>query len=217
MRSTNQYSILIHLGHVLKQFPEIDLVDALSSGQIESKKWLIHTMEDLQIPLGNIFVLAGWWGMLPAMIFESKLDYKNIRSFDIDPSCAPIADSLNRKYVMEQWKFKATTQDILEINYRTHAYFTKRADGTMAEIIDSPDTLINTSCEHIVDFPAWWEMIPIGKLVALQSNNLKEIPEHVNCSESLDDFIRMAAMSKILYKGEHLVSGYKRFMIIGYK
>lgn len=217
MRSTNQFNILIHLGNVLKQFPEIDLIDALSAGQIESKKWLIQTLEELNLPLGNIYVLAGWWGMLPAMIFESALNYKTVRSFDLDPSCAAIADTLNRKYVMDNWKFKASTKDILEIDYRNHSYLSKRADGSMAEMQETPDTLINTSCEHIVDFSAWWEMIPLGKLVAVQSNNLKEISAHVNCCESLDDFIRQAPVSKVLYKGEHSVSGYKRFMIIGYK
>lgn len=216
MRSTNQFNILIHLGNIIKQFPGLDLVDALSAGQIESKKWLVQTLEGLNLPLGNIFVLAGWWGILPSMIFESNLNYKSIRSFDIDPSCANIADTMNRKYVMENWKFKATTQDILEINYRTHTYFTKRSDDSLAEMSDSPDTIINTSCEHIVDFPAWWEMIPLGKLVVIQSNNL-EHPEHVNRSESLEAFMNSAPISKILYKGEHSVSGYKRFMIIGYK
>jgi hypothetical protein len=67
-----------------------------------------------------------------------------------------------------------------------------------------------------VDFSAWWEMIPLGKLVALQSNNL-DLPEHVNKSDTLDEFLKLVPLSRLLYKGELLVSGYKRFMIIGHK
>ena len=36
---------------------------------------------------------------------------------------------------------------------------------------DVPNTIINTSCEHIVNFDEWYRKIPAGKLVILQSND----------------------------------------------
>jgi hypothetical protein len=49
---------------------------------------------------------------------DGNLKYNVFRSFDIDETCADAADSLNRDpYVIEGWKFKATTSNIFEINY----------------------------------------------------------------------------------------------------
>ena len=213
----NRFNLLIHLGSAMKQFPHLGLAEALSAGQVESKRWLIDELEKLDRPLGTIYVLGGWWGLLPAMLFESGVRMEKIRSFDIDPSCAPVADTINRRYVMDNWKFKATTQDMLEMRYDRHSYQTKRADGTEVLLEESPDTIINTSCEHIPNFPGWWSRIPPGKMVVLQSNNFRAPAEHVNCSDSLEEFSSAAPLGKTLFRGELNLPDYKRFMLVGIK
>ena len=55
-------------------------------------------------------------------------------------------------------------------------------------ITDVPDTIINTSCEHIHDFELWYNKIPKGKLIILQGNDYFELNEHVNCSADQDSF-----------------------------
>ena len=83
-----------------------------------------------------------------------------------------------------------------------------------------PDTIINTSCEHIANFSDWYSMIPKGKLVILQSNNFTDLQEHVNCSSSLKEFSESIHMSETLYEGELDLTdqgGYIRFMKIGIK
>jgi hypothetical protein len=83
-----------------------------------------------------------------------------------------------------------------------------------------PDTIINTSCEHIPNFKEWYNKIPAGKLVILQSNNFFELDEHINCVNDLDDFASQAPLSEILYEGELDLSkhvNYTRFMRIGIK
>lgn len=212
-----RFELLIHIGAVLRTFPSHTLHEALSVGQIESKKWLIERLEALNLDLGTVFVLGGWVGLLPAMFYESKLRFDKLRSFDIDPSCAELADTMNRKQVMNGWGFKASFGDMYEIDYSIHRYKTKRADGTEVELEDSPDTIINTVCEHINRFPDWWERVPKGKLLVLQSNNLYSSKDHCNCVSSLDQFSKSAPMSKILFKGELETAGYKRFMLIGNK
>jgi hypothetical protein len=82
---------------------------------------------------------------------------------------------------------------------------------------DNPDTFINTSCEHIENFTNWFNLIPKGKLVALQSNNYFELPEHVNCVNDIDEFKQQAPLSNIIYEGELELEKYTRYMIIGYK
>ena len=61
------------------------------------------------------------------LLFESGLEVEKIRSFDKDEGCYKIADTINRPYVMSEWKFKAQTADIHLINYRDgHTYNTYR-------------------------------------------------------------------------------------------
>ena len=130
---------------------DADLSDALSWGQLKSKRWLVTELESLDISLGTVFICAGWYGSLATFLFESDVRLDKIRSFDIDESCAGIAETFNRLKTMDGWKFKASTLDILGMDYPT-TYTTYRSDGTGLELTDNPDTIINTSCEHIENF-----------------------------------------------------------------
>lgn len=191
--------------------------DCFSRGQLESKLWLVKELGKLKVDLGTVFLCAGWYATLATMLFESGIRINKIRSFDIDDSCRSIAETFNSPWVKQDWKFKTITQDINEINFSMHTYNVKRADGSKCELSDSPDTIINTSCEHIENFTEWYAKIPNGKLVVLQSNNYYEIEEHVNCVGSIEEFAVKAPMNNILYSGELELTKYKRFMSIGFK
>ena len=65
-------------------------------------------------------------------------------------------------------------------------------------------------------FTDWFNLIPTGKLVALQSNNYFEIDDHVNCVNSLDELKHQAPLSNIIYEGELELEKYTRYMLIGY-
>ena len=173
----------------LRTFPESAIKDAFARGQLHSKKWLVSEVENIGMHLGTIFLCAGWYGTLATMLFESKkIHLDKIRSFDIDKSCWKIAESINKPWVMDEWKFKATTQDIHKINFNEHTYKTLRSNGTERELFDKPNTIINTSCEHIENWSNWWNSIPKGKLCILQSNDYKELPEHINCVNDVEHF-----------------------------
>lgn len=195
---------------------DVDLTDALTWGQLKSKRWLITKLSELDKDLGTIFLCAGWYAVLSSMLFESKIKFNKIRSFDMDESCAAIADTINRKYVTDGWKFKATTLDIYNIEYPL-TYDTVKANGEFQRLIDMPNTIINTSCEHITDFASWYDKIPVGTLCVLQSNNYYDIDDHTNCSKDCYEFEQKAPMRSIFYKGTLELSKYNRFMIIGYK
>jgi len=194
----------------------IDLSDALSWGQLKSKRWLINELEKINDNLGTVYICAGWYSILSTMLFQSKCHIEKIRSFDIDEECAPIADTINRNWVMNGWQFKASTLDILEMDFPT-THTTYRANGTSLELTEMPDTIINTSCEHILDFETWYSKIPVGKLIVLQSNNFYEIEDHINCVNNVDHFKSLAPMSTLIYSGELELPKYKRFMLIGRK
>lgn len=191
--------------------------DCLSAGQIKSKLWLVEELKKLDINLGTVFLCAGWYATLATMIFESKLNVKEIRSFDNDPSCLKIAEIFNKPWVMQDWKFKPATYDIHDIDYNSFNYSVMRTNGTECKLTSSPDTIINTSCEHITNFDKWYNKIPKGKLVVLQGNDYFELIEHVNCSADQDSFSEKAPMEKTFYLGTLNLDKYKRFMKIGIK
>ena len=122
---------------------------------------------------------------------------------------------MNKPWVLDKWRFKATTKNIHDIDFDMHKYTTFNSKGEETEIIESPDTIINTSCEHIENFKDWYSKIPKNKLVILQSNNYFEIKDHVNCSKSLEEFSESAPMTHVLYEGFLDLQKYLRYMKIG--
>ena len=198
----------------LKSLDNIDL-DCFSRGQIASKKWLIEELKKIDKNLGTVFLCAGWYATVVPMIEEAGINFDKIRSFDIDPKVWKIAEVFNKDLVLDDWKFKATTQDIHDINYNTHKYNTVKSNGETEQLKDSPDTIINTSCEHIENFDSWYAKLPTGKLVILQSNNYFDIPEHVNCVQDISQFEQMTPMQEVYFTGELKLEKYTRYMRIG--
>lgn len=197
--------------------------DCISRGQVQSKTWLIEELQKINpkiYDLGTVFLCAGWYGTLATMLFESKIKIKRILSFDIDESCIKIAEMFNKPWYEKQWKFKALKKDIMEIDYNSldWNFWSTKNNRMSYTITDTPDTIINTSCEHIKDFDKWYAKIPAGKLVILQSNDYFNVPEetgHVNCSKNLLEFEKQTPMSKSLYEGVLDLGEYNRFMRIG--
>ncbi|MHA1817074.1 MAG: hypothetical protein ACTSX1_13820 [Candidatus Heimdallarchaeaceae archaeon] len=195
--------------------------DSFSLGQLESKKWAASLMEDLftvkKLDYGTVFVLCGWYGILPAIMFYSKIPLLKIRSFDIDPSCEKIADFMNKTNYDIQWKFKAVTQDIYDINFEEHLWqcWSNKNDRMSYPIADKPDTIINTSCEHTD--AKWFDKIPKGKIVVLQSNDSFSEKGHINAMVDLDEFRTIYPMDTEYYAGSMTFEKYTRFMLVGVK
>ena len=196
---------------------EFDL-DCMSRGQLRSKKWLVEQLLELDNDLGTVFLCCGWYATLGTMLFESGIKIDKIRSFDIDKNVVPIAERFNKPWELDNWRFKALTKDIMHVGYNKHFWQCMNDKNQMSTVHeDSPDTIINTSCEHLPDFDAWYKLIPDGKLVILQSNNFQEIEEHINCSNSLKEFTDKIPMSQTFYEGELELEPYTRYMKIGLK
>lgn len=209
--------LLIGMKRVLSKHHNIEmrLAESFSIGQIQSKNWLI---KHLPTELGTVYVCAGWYGVLPLLMFRHIQErFDKIRSFDIDAQATKIAEDLNRSQLVQEWRFKATTFDIHDMDYDHFVYETERADGSLVQLTEVPNTIINTSCEHIDNFNEWYEKIPYGKLVALQTNDYFEHGEHINCVTSLREFTEITPMSIVHYEGTLELPLYRRFMRIGIK
>ena len=210
--------LVVSLKRTLRDFPDCveGFEDALSIGQLKSKQWLIDNLPHWP-DMGIVHIHAGWYGTLAFMMFEQCSEkFQAIRSFDIDPSCASVADSFNHKHVIDGWRFKATTMDIHDAEYPGW-YTTKRSNGSSVKLKENPDTIINTSCEHIENFDQWYAKIPKGRLVVLQSNDYFSHPQHVNCVKNTLHFAEMAPLHKEYFIGELKLDKYTRFMRIGIK
>ena len=217
-----KYTIPLNLKNMIKSFEGEVLTDSLSRGQLRSKIWVSDTVNDLDIDLGDmIYVCAGWYGVLPAILFERN-KVEAIRSFDIDASCSLPAETLNRNFVQDDWKFKASTMDVKDLIYTGEfMYDTLKYNGDEEMITDgAPTCVINTSCEHIEDFDKWWSGIPDGMLVIMQNNDFDDEEGHDHADDtvtSLEEFTKRLNVSETLYEGTLALDKYNRYMVIGIK
>ena len=197
----------------------VNITDAFSQGQLNSKRWLLDTAESLGLEFKNTWTLCGWIGTLGylMMLRQDRLHLTSVRSFDIDDRCAALADTLNRLAVKDGWQFKATTMDVNQLTYDDFSYQTKKYDGSLQTVVDSVDTIINTSCDHMGNDKTWWDRIPSGRTIILQNNDWYENDQHNNSAKDLNEFKQMYPMNELLYAGELDCTLYTRFMLIGSK
>jgi hypothetical protein len=194
---TSRIASILYDDYVLENLPITELRDALSAGQVYSKKWLALEFHQL-ISAGTIFaganvaVLGGWIGTLPLM-FESFFLPLTVTSIDIDERANRIAEKLN----YTQAGFKTMTMDMYDVDYRQF------------------NVIVNTSSEHIPDISAWRQGIPSGKIVAVQNNNMIHGDGHISCVSSTEQLIDELQLSNVLYSGKLSFPEYERYMVIG--
>lgn len=182
-------------------FPQARWQEAFSRGQLQSKLWAIHETQKILPPISQAVICAGWYGQLAALWkTQTHCKVHHFISVDRESFCTQVAQVLQQT-LAAKGEFNAVTADILKMDY------------------SSQDLIINTSCEHLSfdEWEYWWQLIPKGTWMLLQSNNFFEDPEHVRCVDSLDDFIKQAPLAEIFYRGKLQLSKYTRFMLIGKK
>jgi len=182
--------------------------DSFSHGQITAKLWLCEQLELHLPPQADIVILGGWHNVLGFMLQCRRPDaYNSITSIDIDTSTKPVADK-----IMDAWCYdplKSTVHNII-------------ADANNYEF-DNANVYINTSAEHFAN-TQWFDNIPDGALVALQSVNITDAgdPWYIRQpTATFEDFINLYPLTVNLYAGQKRTQynewGYDRYMIIGYK
>ena len=173
-----------------------DLLDSFSPNQFKSKENLINHINDLDIldDKSEIVILGGWYGsiLLPAFKFV-----KRITLIDSDDNVISIAKKRLFKHY-ENVDF--ITSDVFDINRKGR--------------IENANLIINTSCEH---------MKPMKELelystayFAFQSNNMFDIPTHINCVKDMEDFEKqMPFNARIINRDSIEDNRGTRFTIIG--
>lgn len=172
-------------------------LESFWKGQVNSKIWLIDQLKPFVTEPVSIDIFGGWNGVLASLLFQSDVPVKSIRNIDIDPLCEHVAYTMNKLEEING-TFRHVTMDMTTI----------RSDS---------DVAINTSCEHITQdqYDLWLSGLPQNSLIVLQSNNLI-IDEHINCSQSLEEFKQKADID-CFFSGELELSKYTRYLLIGKK
>ena len=165
--------------------------DMFSSGQIHSKEWLINELNKIHTTASSCIITGAWYGTLGMLLYDEKI-FKNITMLDIDARC----EKFVRNIIYDKPELKYITGDMYNHNY-------------------TEDIVINTSCEHIPNLKSWIKLIPKNKMLILQSNNFKGGIGHINCVDSIGEFLTQSGLQKIMYAGEFKTNIYTRYMIIG--
>jgi hypothetical protein len=221
---------------------------ALNKNQIASKLWLAESLRaSAGAAFPRVLILGGWVGVLGAVLLhDPRFAIDSVLSIDIDPRCAPIAESLNATHV-RAGRYAAQTADMLGFDYggpggdggdggdgRGNGTANGNGNGAFgtggegggsgdrsgrsgANRSGRFDLIINTSCEHLEDFAGWYRLVPAGQLMVLQSNDYFACREHVNSVADLAAFCAQAPMREVLFAGQRAMRHYTRFMLIGRK
>lgn len=194
---------LIYWFNAIRNLPDDQrtrALDATWAGQLQSKAWLVNTLKQYMDKPSNVYIFGGWIGILASMMFQ-HLPVNKIRSIDLDPWCEKIADTINKPYEMDGWRFKAITEDMSSYDY----------DWGITS-----DVVVNTSSEHVeqTTYDKWFNMICPGSLVVVQGNNFFDCPEHIRCSQNLNDFENMNNVYDPLFSDQFHTNKYTRYMSI---
>lgn len=185
------------LTRCVELYPQVNWVDALSPGQTISKEWLIRSALDIwgDDSFSDTVMVGGWLGTLPFTLETRGIDVHRWVSVDIDQTANVVSRALNGPH------FNAVDENMYEYDY------------SKAKLV------INTACEHITDIDKWLALLPKGCKVILQTNNMFGIDDHVNCVNTLGEFINQVngIAVEVGATKELPWHGWKRFMLLGEK
>lgn len=170
--------------------------DMFSSGQIRSKDWLVKELYKLNFLTDqDVAIVGSWFGTLGFMM-KMKFPELNINLVDIDQRCTTFVNSIT--YEHEKGTVHGITGDMYDYDY-------------------TEDIIINTSCEHIDDVGSWLSQVGTEKTIVLQSNNFRKPDDHINCIDTIEEFVNQVSpyLKELQFAGELSLPMYKRFMIIG--
>ena len=175
-----------------------DVLDSFSEGQFESKTWAIEELNKFVSDQYNeCFIIGGWHGLFSHLLSESGFKNKIVNS-ELDLTCHMIAKKLK---IHDNISFRhGNGIDLFsEYNY-------------------NDKIVVCTACEHIDedDLDLIIQLKKPNMLMCLQSNNYYEVDSHINCKDSLEDFVSSLPLKNILYSGQkNYKNKYDRFMVIG--
>jgi hypothetical protein len=156
----------------LVEFSPLTLRGSFESGLILNKLWLLHELRKIQDQFSTIYILGSWYGNMSILLAKSEIQYDHIVNVDQDAAVVRRAHQISRAMGIDD-RIEPMVQDANELDYRQ---------------LDPDGLVINCSC-HDMDNRGWFDHIPAGVLVALQSR------------DDVDDDLSEYNLSRTLYQG----------------
>jgi len=196
---------------VLRQYPHRvkDFVNSFSHNQVHCKKWLVSELKKIisnkpKLKVDKITILGSWYGNIIVPLLVDNIEgIKDIQLIDMDEDALDVGR-----------KFLGRNYNGVNINYiKEDINFTDYSQRYT-------NICINTSCEHMFPMSSISFSNDEHVLYILQSNNMKDEREHVNCVEDYYELMKQSAITKPYYYSRLKLKGrnnkeYKRFMVIG--
>ena len=203
-------SLLDNVFTAIKHNPELeeDILDSFSDNQFIAKTKLVNNLEKLKILNKDteVVIFGCWYGSVLIPLLHNKV--KKITAIDINDTVITIGQNrLFEKYNKVDW----ITADIFE-DYR--------------DMFDTADIFINTSCEHMLSMKEWgpsliykhpwWTRVKSSAHFAFTSNNMFDIPGHINCVNDIEEFKgQLPDTSEVLIEDEIKDERGTRYLLIG--
>jgi hypothetical protein len=214
--STNN-KLVSRLKDLIYDFPNLDMTSYFTQTNGAVHGWIISQLTNIfgKKYLGTIYILDGGIGLMGANVIDSLLTFENVRSFDLHPRGQFTADSMMKEELLQNWKFKSTTQDIFNLDYINNIFVTTLPDGSISKPFNEvPSIIINTNISNIENYESWWGMVPTTRYVVLVGSD----GDHVNRPfASSVAFNRKFQLTSELYSGVQKINGINHYMKIGIK
>jgi SAM-dependent methyltransferase len=176
----------------LLEFSPLTLHGSFERGLIMNKLWLMHELRKIQDQFSTIYILGSWYGNTSILLAKSRIQYNHIVNVDKDAAVVRGAQRIARILKIDD-RIEPMVKDVNRLDYRQ---------------LDQDGLVINTSC-HDIDNRGWFDHIPKGTLVALQSRN--DVGHDLNAYD----------LSQTLYQGSRSArdpeTRYKSILQIGVK
>ena len=182
---------------------------------MKSKCWMVEKLAEI-FPLSRNYCTLWWLVCNCGKKYIQQFGVKKYYNIELDENCIEIADDFNYEQYQNNWQFKSVQQDCGTIKYSDKGTFdlaVKNKQKHAVSVTVKPDLVINTSCEHMNE--DWYNNLPDGMLVCLQTNDYFSNEQHVNCVNGVQAVASQHSMKEVLYEGEIDTHLYNRFMLIG--
>ena len=176
----------------LLEFSPLTLQGSFESGLIMNKLWLIHELKKIQDQFSTIYILGSWYGNMSILLAKNNIQYDHIVNVDKDPAVVRGAQRIARILNIDD-RIEPMVKDANRLDYRQ---------------LDQDGLVINTSCHDMAN-RGWFDHIPDGVLVALQSR------------DDVDHDLDAYDLSRTLYQGSRSArdpeTDYRSLLRIGVK
>jgi hypothetical protein len=176
----------------LLEFSPSTLQGSFESGLILNKLWLIHELKKIQDQFSTIYILGSWYGNMSILLAKNNIQYDHIVNVDQDAGVVRKAQRIARMLNIDD-RIEPMIKDANRLDYRQ---------------LDEDGLVINTSC-HDMENHGWFDHIPAGVMVVLQSR------------DDVDDDLSEYDISRTLYQGSRSAqdpeTDYQSLLRIGVK